>query len=335
MEEELFVLAADTLEPAPFPAESFDGARLKAELFVSVVELTTGVCRSVGEAVAELDQLRKEAKKRAAAAGLVLAAAGTWPTAMPEEQVVTAEDGYRRFVEYAGPSARRQYCSGLHVHVGMASPAACMGALEAALPWLPVVLAVSANSPYLAGRETGLSSSRAEILALLPRSGAPPAFDGYGAWEEFAKRLVRLGLADNYRRIWWDVRPHPGYGTLELRMPDQPTSLEATAAVAGLLHALAGGGAAAPGDRGIARADRGIYEQNRWAALRFGRRAMLIHPDGSRLATVDELLAELLERLGHPELLEPLTRLDQAQEQLELGREKGLRAVCERLTHLT
>jgi glutamate---cysteine ligase / carboxylate-amine ligase len=328
IEEELFVLEAGSLSPAPFPPSELDGVRLKHELFASVVELNTGVCRSVEDATRELATLRTVARERAAEAGLVLAACGTWPTALPEEQTITEDEGFRRFVEYAGPSARRQYCSGLHIHVGVASPEACMEALEAVLPWLPLVLAVSANSPYVAGRETGLASARAEILSLLPRSGAPPVFDSYAEWDAFAERLLALGLADEYTRIWWDVRPHPRFGTLEVRMPDQPTRLEDTAALAGLVHALVRSSEAGPA------ADRGAYAENRWAAFRFGREARLIHPDGWRLATVGEVLDELVDRLG-AEVVDPLRELDQAGEQVRLGRAEGLVSLCQRLVALT
>jgi carboxylate-amine ligase len=328
IEEELFVLAADSLSPAPFPRTELDGVRFKAELFAAVVELNTGICGSVADAARELGELRAEAKRRAATAGLVLAACGTWPTAIPEKQTITDDPGYRRFVEYAGSSARRQYCSGLHVHVGVASPEACLTALEAVLPWLPLVLALSANSPYLAGRETGLASARAETLALLPRSGAPPVFASYEEWEAFAERLLGLGLADEYTRIWWDVRPHPRYGTLEVRMPDQPTRLETTAALAALVHALV---VTSDGDT---PADRGAYAENRWAALRFGRDARLIHPDGKRLATVSELLDELAARVDE-DVLHSVRGLDQAGEQLAVGRRHGLGSLCERLVALT
>jgi carboxylate-amine ligase len=327
IEEELFVLDAETLEPLPFPPEAFAPPRIKPELFASVVELNTGICESVEAAVTELAELRSEAKERAAAAGLALAAAGTWPTAVSEEQPITENEGYRRFIEYAGSSARRQYCSGLHVHVGMESAEACMAALEEVLRWLPVVLAASANSPYVAGRESGLASARAEILALLPRSAAPPAFASYEEWEAFAERLLELGLADSYTRIWWDVRPHPRFGTLEVRMADQPTSLEATAALAGLIHALVSTA------RPAGAADRGIYAENRWAAARFGREARLVHPSGDRLATIPELLDELAARSGGA--VGAVQGLDQAGRQLALGRSEGLRSVCERLVALT
>lgn len=322
------MLEGSSLSPAPFPPAELDGVRLKHELFASVVELNTGVCGSVEEATRELATLRTVARERAAEAGLVLAACGTWPTAHPEGQAITEDEGFRRFVEYAGPSARRQYCSGLHIHVGVPSPDACMEALEAVLPWLPLVLAVSANSPYVAGRETGLASARAEILSLLPRSGAPPVFDSYAEWEAFAERLLALGLADEYTRIWWDVRPHPRFGTLEVRMPDQPTRLQDTAALAGLVHALVRSSEAGPA------ADRGAYAENRWAAFRFGREARLIHPDGTRLATVPELLDEVAARVGSA-AVDPVLELDQAGDQLELGRTSGLGLLCERLVALT
>lgn len=336
VEEELFVLDAETLEPALWPPELFDGRRLKAELFATVVELTTGICESAEQAAAELEELRAEAKRAADGARLKVAAAGTWPTAVPEQQPITDDPGYRAFVERTGSPARRQYCSGLHLHVGVPSPEACMGALETVLPWLPVLLAVSANSPYVAGRETGLASTRAEILALLPRAGAPPVFSSYAEWEHYVERLVELGLADRWTRIWWDVRPHPDYGTLEIRMPDQPTRLEASVAFAALAQALV-----ASGEDGKL-ADRGLYAENRWAAARFGRDAELLHPDDSRLVSAPDLLAELFERvaptarrLGSEDLLAPLETLAQADEQLALGREQGLSALGRRLVALT
>ena len=155
--------------------------------------------------------------------GLRLAAAGSHPTSRPEDEEIADEARYAEFVDYAGVSARRQGVSGLHVHVGMPSAEACFHALEGVLPWLPVVLALSANSPYLAGQETGMQSNRAEVLAQLPRSGAPPAFASYEDWEAFVDAFARLGIGADYTRFWWDIRPHPTFGTLEVRMPDQPT----------------------------------------------------------------------------------------------------------------
>ena len=157
----------------------------------------------------------------------------------------------------------------------MPSAEACFHALEGVLPWLPVVLAWSANSPYFAGEETGLLSNRAEVLAQLPRHGAPPAFRSYAEWEEFAERFISLGLADDYTRFWWDIRPHPRFGTLEIRMPDQPTELERTV---GLRRPSQGPVRRGPRTARAAttRPDAGIYQQNRWAASRFGLAAELV-----------------------------------------------------------
>ena len=349
VEEEVMILDASTLRLRPAVGLLTSAARdlelpgvLKTELFAAVVELTTTICASAGEAVGALDELRTAAAEIAGAHGLALAAAGTHPIDPPEEQEIVPEPRYTEFVDYAGPSARRQGVSGLHVHVGMASREACFRALEGVLPWLPLVLALSANSPYLAGRETGLASNRAEVLAELPRSGAPPAFRSYDDWERWVDRLVGLGVTADYTRIWWDIRPHPRFGTLEIRMPDQPTALERSAAFVALLQALCATvlehepPAYDPGRRGD-------YAQNRWAALRFGPAAELIHPTGERALHVPELADELLalvrsaaERLGTTDLLAALeTRGCEGDRQLEIGRTQGLEAVCADLVERT
>ena len=337
VEEELFVLDAETLEPASVPEGVLDGERFKPELFTTMFELNTGICTGVGDAVDELAVLRRKARDRLAEHDLELAAVGTWPSAVLGEQPVTALEPLRRFAEYAGPSAVRQHCSGLHVHVGVGSPEECMGRLEAVLPWLPVVLALSANSPFVGGEATGLASTRAELLALLPRAGAPPAFSSYEDWASFAELLVELGLADDLMRLWWDVRPHPRLGTLEIRMPDQPTRPSVTAAFAALAHALVVWAEPVDG-----HADRGLYAQNRWAAARFGADSGLVHPETRQLYSARELLAELLERLeptarrlGSDGFLGVLYGLDQVGEQLEVARGEGLRSLCERLVALT
>ena len=337
LEEELFVVDAETLAPASVPEGVLDGERFKPELFTTMFELNTGIHAGVAGAVQELGVLRSAARAGLAEHGLALAASGTWPTAVLGEQPVTPSEPLQAFAAYAGPSALRQHCSGLHVHVGVATPEECMWRLEAVLPWLPLVLALSANSPYAGGGETGLASTRAELLLLLPRAGAPPAFAHYEDWEAFAERLVELGLADDLMRLWWDARPHPRLGTLEIRMPDQPTTLAATAGLAALAQALVAG--AQPAQE---ITDRGVYAQNRWAASRFGASAGLVHPETLQLCSPNELLAELLgrvepvaRRLGSAAFLGELDGLDQAGAQLETGRAAGLRGLCKRLVALT
>jgi carboxylate-amine ligase len=182
-----------------------------------------------------------------------------------------------------GYAARRQGVNGLHVHVGVESPEHGWERLESVLGWLPAVLAVSCNSPFLDGVETGMLSNRAGVLAELPRGGAPPEFASFAEWEEWVARLVGLGVLADYTRLWWDVRPHPRFGTLEIRIADQPTALDRTRLVVELVEELV---ASAPSRV----TPRGDYLQNRWAAARYGVDARLIHPDGSRLVGVAELL---------------------------------------------
>ena len=237
IEEELMILDAETLELAPRSQLLVEEAakrtlpgEVKLELLAPIVEITSGVAASVQEAIETLRTLREGLAEIAGQNGLLIAAAGSHPFSKPEEQLVAAHPRYQEFVGWAGVSARRQAVNGLHVHVGMPSAEVCMHTLEWVLPWLPILLAVSANSPYLAGEETGLASNRAEILAQLPRAAGPPAFRSYAEWEELVERLVRIGVMDDHTRIWWDVRPHPSFGTLEVRVPDQPTELAAGSA---------------------------------------------------------------------------------------------------------
>ena len=328
VEEELWILDPDTLELVPAVEQLVAGTEgrdlpgvLKTELHASVVELTTGISDSAGEAMERLAVLRRVAAEIARTHGLSVAASGSYPTSIPADQKIAPEARYRDFVEYAGPTARRQGVSGLHVHIGMPDADTCFRVMETVLPWLPLVLALAANSPYFEGRDTGMLSIRAEVLGILPRHGAPPAFRSYADWERFIERMAATGIAKDYTSFWWDIRVHPRFGTLEIRAPDQCTSLERTGAFVRLLRDLCAWALDAP-PREFDPTERGVYDQNRWAASRFGPHGKLIHPDRDEALTVPELLREL-----------PVeTELDglecEADRQREAGRADGLPAVC-------
>jgi glutamate---cysteine ligase / carboxylate-amine ligase len=305
VEEELMILDAVTFEQVAAVDRILKGVEgmdlpgsVKTELFASVFETNTNVCATVGEVDEALPVLRRAAAAAAAREGLAIGAAATHPFAVPEAQPIVKEERYVTFVGYGGRSVRRQGVQGLHVHIGMPSAEECWQCLDAIVPWLPLVLALSANSPWFAGELTGMASNRAPVLAELPRAGVPPAFASYAEWEAWVERLMRLGVTEEYTRIWWDVRPHPKLGTLEVRVPDQPTDVHLSAAFTALLQALCAtalDGAlprneSALGDRG--RAD---YVQNRWSAARFGPRANLLHPDGQSYIPASELAAELFD----------------------------------------
>jgi carboxylate-amine ligase len=315
IEEEIMILDPETFDQTPgvdrilagFEGRDVPG-RAKTELHASMFELNTAPIETAREALEALVELRHVACEAAHAAGLTIAAAGSHPFAKPEAQPVVKEARYVDFVGYAGVTARRQGVMGLHVHLSMPTADDCWRVLEGMLPWLPVVLALSANSPWLAGVLTGMASNRAPRLAELPRAGVPPSFGSYAAWEAWVERLVGLDIFEDATRIWWDIRPAPHLGTLEVRIADQPTDVRRSAALAALLQAL--GGALLDEGGEWRPAERGDYLQNRWAASRFGPEAKLIHPNGNGTASASELAGELLEwvqpaaqRLGSTELL--------------------------------
>jgi carboxylate-amine ligase len=294
VEEELMILDADTLLPTAGVETLVRGAEglelpgtLKTELHASVVELNTCVCETVDEAIDALRRLRAAAHEIARENGLVLAAAGAHPVAALESLPVVQEPRYLEMLERVGYPARRQGVNGLHVHVGVESAQACHERSEALLGWLPVVLALSANSPFVDGVANGMLSNRAGVLAELPRGGAPPAFDSYADWEAWVERLVAIGVMADYTRIWWDIRPHPMLGTLEIRVADQPTSLARTELLVRMLRDLV---EHAP----TQRTPRGDYAQNRVAAASRGLDADLIHPRGDSVVAARDLARELI-----------------------------------------
>jgi carboxylate-amine ligase len=302
VEEELFLVDPETFAAAPGVERLLGPPGLKTELFSCLVETNTPVCADADEVLSELVRLRGVVREAAAREGLALAATGSHAFAVPEQQEIVAEPRYLALLEER-PAARRQLVCGLHVHVGMTSFGRCLEALEFVLPWLPAVLAVSLNSPYLAGEDHGLYSARAGLLLELPRAGPPPLL---GRGEGWADAVERAG--GDYTKIWWDVRPHPRLGTLEIRMADQPTDVRRSAAIAALVQALCA--SAVP----VEPADRGAYLESRADAA-------------SGRAQVEELL-DLVEasarELGTWELVESLRTPPEAHRQLEIGGRAGL-----------
>jgi glutamate---cysteine ligase / carboxylate-amine ligase len=303
VEEELMLVDSETLAQRPASSEVIPRVRaerglVKHELFESIVELNSGISASPEEALDVVRSLRRATAEAAGQIGCAIAAVGSHPVDIASEQAIADEPHYRSFVEYAGATARRQGVQGLHVHVGMPDAETCLRVLEWFVPWLPLLLALSANSPWFEGRRTGLLSTRAEILGLLPRHGAPPRFDSWSDWERLVRRFCESGVVDDYGVLHWDVRPHPKFGTLEVRMPDQPTDVARTGAFVALVHAIAAWALEQP-PPAEAAGDRALFEQNRWAASRFGPGAQLIHPerDGAAVIAAD-LYAELVDRVG-------------------------------------
>ncbi|HKU55651.1 MAG TPA: YbdK family carboxylate-amine ligase [Gaiellaceae bacterium] len=260
IEEELMLVDAETLEPARDGYSRVFGEvtqRIKPELFESFVEITTTVVETPEEAAAELRALREEVAERAAAHGLAVLATGSHPTARGRVPLVPVER-YLKLKSELGPKLYRQHICGLHVHVSVPDPAACLRAFEGVLPAVPGLLADSANSPYWEGVESGWRSIRSRIILEMPTGGPPPVLRDWDDWQAATR-------GDSTRRHW-DVWPRPEYGTLEIRVLDQPTSLKRTAGLAAAVQRLVREAAEADGGP----ADRAEYAIRRDAAGRRG-----------------------------------------------------------------
>jgi carboxylate-amine ligase len=314
VEEELMLLDPETLALSPGVERLLGPERIKTELFSCLVETNTPVCETAFEAQAEITRLRGVVREAAAREGLAVAAAGMHPFSRPEEQEIVQEPRYLKLLEEMGPGARRQLVCGLHVHVGMESFETCLRTLRQIRPWLPWLLAFSLNSPFLEGEEAGVLSARADRLLELPRGGPPPDFGSAAEWEAEIEATGK-----DYTRSWWDARPHPRLGTLELRIADQSTSVVRTAALAALAQALC---AAPPPAEPVGR---DAYLDLRAAAARG-------HPRGENLFVLVEPAAR---ELGTWELVETLRAPWEAFRQLEVGRRDGVEAVAADLVERT
>jgi len=219
VEEELMLVDASTFEPARDGFSRVFGRgceRIKPELFESFVEITTPLVETAAEAEAELRALRHEVARRAAGHGLVVLATGSHPTARGRVPIVP-EERYRRLKAQLGARLYRQTVCGLHVHVSVPDPQTCLRAFEGVVPRLPALLAASANSPYWRGSASGWRSVRSRILLEMPTGGTPPVLRSWDDW--------RAASRDDSTRRHWDAWPRPEYGTLEVRVMDQPTSV--------------------------------------------------------------------------------------------------------------
>ena len=272
---------------------------IKPEFLESVLEIATAPCPNVPAVAQELASLRGVARDRAQARNLKIGAAGTHPFARWEDQRVVSDDRYRGLVRSLGFVARQELVFGMHVHVGMADPEEAVYVANALRPYIPLLIALSANSPLWRGEPTGLMSSRVPIFRAFPRVGLPPRFED---WADFDRRVSILsdsGVIDDYTFLWYDVRPHPRLGTIEIRAMDSQTRVEHTVALSAFVITLVkllteefqeGGRAPDPPWE--------ILDENRWLAARHGLEAELVDHASARRTGVRELTGSLLERLA-------------------------------------
>jgi glutamate---cysteine ligase / carboxylate-amine ligase len=346
IEEEFQLVSAESYELVPRFDEVAAAAadeRVRQELMTSVLEAATGVHERVADAVDEVGGIRARLRDAAAEHGALIAAAGTHPFSRWEHQEITDSPRYQGVVDELRWVAEQVAIFGLHVHVGMPSSDAAIAVANAFRTHVPELLALSANSPFWQGRDTGLASTRSKIFETMPRSGLPPAFKSFAEFEELVRHGRHAGLFDDYTFLWWDVRPHPNLGTVELRMFDAQTRLESVAALAALAQSLAATFAedASPVE------PRTLIAENKWRAARYGLAAELVDLARDSVRPAREALAELVawcrpaaERLGCGAELDQVSRVcergEGATEQRRIQDEAGsLLAVAQWLARTT
>jgi carboxylate-amine ligase len=248
--------------------------RIGPELMQSVVEISTPVCRTAGDVDSELRRLRSYVTEIASSKDLRLGSAGTHPFSLFERQRITARDRYHNLVDQLQYIARRELIFGLHIHVAVDDPEKAIKVTSALLLHLAELLALSANSPFWRGEATGLASSRQMVFAAFPRSGPPPRFRDYADYAEVVGQLEKTGCIADYTHIWWDIRLHPRFGTIEVRVMDAISRVEDTTALAAYVQGLVKQYSEAY-DAGheLPSYHRILTTENKWLAARYGLEA--------------------------------------------------------------
>jgi carboxylate-amine ligase len=303
IEEELMILDSSSLDLVSaidsILGEEPPSGQIQSELLESVLEIATSPCADVQSAGAELVSLRTLASERARSKGLEIGAAGTHPFARWEEQRVVSDDRYRGLVRSLGFVARQELVFGMHVHVGMADAEETIQVANGLRPYVPLLIALSANSPLWRGELTGLMSSRVPIFRAFPRVGLPPYFESWADFERRVETMSENGMIEDYTFLWYDVRAHPRLGTIEIRAMDSQTRVEHTIALSALVVSLVKL-LTEEFQRGGAPLDPPweILDENRWLAARHGLEAELFDLAAGRRRGVRELTEGLLERLA-------------------------------------
>ncbi|HMY35684.1 MAG TPA: carboxylate-amine ligase [bacterium] len=269
--------------------------QIKMEMHQSVVEVGTNICQNITEAKADVIKLRRTIHQLATKRGLGIVAASTHPFSDWKTQPITEHERYKEIVENMGDVARANLIFGLHVHIGMPDNESCIAIQNQIRYFLPHILALSTSSPFWIGRSTGLSSIRTQIFRRFPRTDIPPIFDSWSDFEDYVNLLIQTKCIDNGKRIWWDARPHPSFGTLEVRICDLPTRVDETIAIAALIQALM---------HTLYRTYKKnmswriypnqLISENKWRASRYGLHGKLIDFGKKEEVPTKELIYELI-----------------------------------------
>jgi carboxylate-amine ligase len=302
IEEEFAIVDPKTRELRSHIQEILEGGKvmlkeqIKPEMHQSVVELGTQICQSIVEARAHVTDLRSKLAELAGRSGLKIASVGTHPFSHWRDQLITQGERYQEIVKDMQQLARANLIFGLHVHVGIPDRETAIHVMNQTRYFLPHIYALSVNSPFWVGQNTGLKGYRLKIFERFPRTGIPDAFESLSEYEDYCKLLVKTGCVDNAKKIWWDIRLHPFFDTLEVRVCDAQSRVDDTLAMAALIQAI------------IAKLHklqwqnmsfriyrRRLIDENRWRASRYGIDGKLIDFGKETEVETRGLLNELLE----------------------------------------
>ena len=269
--------------------------RVKAEMHQSVVEVGTSVCGNIKEAKDEVKKLRRDMIMLAKENGLRLASAATHPFADWRVQEIYPDERYHNIVEDMQLVARANLIFGLHVHIGVEDRETAIHLMNHARYFVPHILALSTNSPFWLGMNTGLKSYRCKVFDKFPRTNIPDYFPSYGEYENFIKLLIKTGCIDNAKKIWWDIRPHPFFNTLEFRICDIPMRVDESIALAALIQAtVAKLYKLYEANQGFRLYRRALIMENKWRAARYGINGKMIDFGKQIQVPVRDLILEYL-----------------------------------------
>lgn len=270
--------------------------QVKAEMHQSVVEVGTTVCQNIQEARKEVIKLRSHLAKLAKKNGLRIASSGTHPISHWKDQKITSHPRYKNIVTDMQQVARANLIFGLHVHIGLEDREIAIHIMNAARYFLPHIFALSTNSPFWLGRNTGFKSYRSKVFDRFPRTGIPDYFSSLSEYDNFVKLLIKTNCIDDGKKIWWDIRVHPNFETLEFRVCDVPMRVDETIALAALIQAVVAKlYKLIKQNLGFRLYRRALIAENKWRAARYGISGKLIDFGKKEEVPAVNLIYELLE----------------------------------------
>lgn len=302
VEEEYMIIDPETRELKSHDQKIVEMAskvlddKVKAEMHQAVVEVGTGICNDVEEARQDISKLRRAVSDIAGELGLRIGAAGTHPFSHWSTQLITPNPRYEEIISEMQEAARSNLIFGLHVHIGVEDKNMAIHLSNSLRYFLPHVYALSTNSPFWEGRNTGFKSFRTKVFDKFPRTGIPDMFQNYADYENYVKLLIKTGCIDNAKKIWWDLRVHPFFSTIEFRICDIPLTVDETICITAIFQALVSKlYKLRLSNMQFINYNRALINENKWRASRYGIDGKLIDFGKEQEFRTRTLILELLD----------------------------------------